>query len=193
MCGISDIVCDNEATARRALRAVVAAQIHRGPDDAGEIFQTFGIATLGLGTCVFQSSTFWHKAPPSMHPETGDEVVAHDAWADVFLLPSICGGSATVITVIYETLAAGLPVVTTANAGSVVRDGIEGYICPPSDTNSLCEKLELLVRDREALRTMSRQATRRAKDYGLAGYGRRLLVALELASSRVAREPRKVA
>ena len=36
------------------------------------------------------------------------------AWADVFVLPSVCEGSATVI---YEALAAGLPVVCTPYAG----------------------------------------------------------------------------
>jgi len=118
------------------------------------------------------------------------EIVAHYAWADVFLLPSVCEGSATVI---YEALAASLPVVTTPNAGSVVRDGIDGYICPPADTVSLCEKLELLARDADALRTMSRQAASRAEDYGLAGYGLRLIDALDLASARASRESRKVA
>ena len=38
------------------------------------------------------------------------EVMKHYAWADVFLLPSICEGSATVC---YEALAAGLPAVPT--------------------------------------------------------------------------------
>ena len=46
------------------------------------------------------------------------EIQKQFAWADVFLLPSICEGSATVC---YEALAYGLPVITTRNAGSVVR------------------------------------------------------------------------
>ncbi|MBK6741983.1 MAG: glycosyltransferase family 4 protein [Hydrogenophilales bacterium] len=49
----------------------------------------------------------------------------HFAWADIFLLPSLCEGSATVT---YEALANGLPVICTPNTGSIVRDGIEGAI-----------------------------------------------------------------
>jgi len=41
--------------------------------------------------------------------------------ADLFVLPTLAEGSAEVT---YEALAAGLPVITTKSAGSVVRDGI---------------------------------------------------------------------
>src|SRR5208283_380502 len=51
-----------------------------------------------------------------------NEIAKHFEWADVFLLPSICEGSATVT---YEALAHGLPVICTPNTGSVVRDGME--------------------------------------------------------------------
>ena len=109
-------------------------------------------------------------------PVPRSEIAQHYAWADVFLLPSVCEGSATVV---YEALAAGLPVVTTPNAGSVVRDGIDGFICPHGDIDQLCDKLMLLARDRERRREMSQQAVIRARDHDLAGYGRRLLAALD--------------
>lgn len=48
-------------------------------------------------------------------------------WADIFVLPSIVEGSATVI---YEAIMAGCPVITTPNAGSLVQDGINGFIVP---------------------------------------------------------------
>lgn len=47
--------------------------------------------------------------------------------ADIFILPSLFEGSAEVT---YEALATGLPVITTAATGSVVRDGVEGFIIP---------------------------------------------------------------
>ena len=49
------------------------------------------------------------------------------ASADVFVFPSLFEGSAVVT---YEALAAGLPSVVTPSAGSVVRDGVEGFIVP---------------------------------------------------------------
>lgn len=99
------------------------------------------------------------------------------AWADVFFLPSVCEGSATVV---YEALAAGLPVVTTPNAGSVVRDGEEGYICPVGDVDAMCAKLELLARDRELCQAMSEKSRLAAAAHDLDAYRNRLLTAIGL-------------
>jgi len=103
----------------------------------------------------------------------------HYAWADVFLLPSICEGSATVC---YEALAAGLPVVTTENAGSVVRDGIDGFIVPIRDAAAVVARLETLDRDRPLLESMARAARERAREFTLEKYGERLLAALSAAA-----------
>jgi glycosyltransferase involved in cell wall biosynthesis len=60
-------------------------------------------------------------------------------WADVFVLPSICEGSAMVT---YEALLSGLPVITTYNAGSLVRHGVDGYIVNIRDVAAIAERLE---------------------------------------------------
>jgi len=111
---------------------------------------------------------------------TRPEMVEHYAWADVFLLPSICEGSATVC---YEALAAGLPVITTENAGSVVRDGIEGFIVPLRDSSAIVERLERLHGDRELWESMSRAALERASEFTLDKYGERLLSAVTAATA----------
>jgi glycosyltransferase involved in cell wall biosynthesis len=103
---------------------------------------------------------------------TRPEMEEHYAWADVFLLPSICEGSATSC---YEALAAGLPVITTENAGSVVRDGIEGFIVPLRDSSAIVDRLERLHGDRELMDRMSRAARERASEFTLAKYAQRLL------------------
>lgn len=103
------------------------------------------------------------------------EIVKQYEWADVFLLPSLCEGSATVI---YEALAAGLPVVTTENTGTVVRDGKEGFIVPIRDPDSIVAALERLDADRDMLATMSARAGRRAAEFDLQHYGVRLRNAL---------------
>jgi glycosyltransferase involved in cell wall biosynthesis len=92
--------------------------------------------------------------------------------ADVFLLPSLCEGSATAT---YEALAAGLPVITTPNAGSVVRDGVDGYIVPVANAEAIVEKLELLAKDRDLLNKMSAHALQRSSEFTLEAYSRRLL------------------
>jgi glycosyltransferase involved in cell wall biosynthesis len=96
------------------------------------------------------------------HAAMGD----HLGWADVFLLPSLCEGSATVT---YEALAASLPVVCTPNTGSVVRDGIDGIIIPVRDSTAIVEALERLAADPELRRYMAENARHRAQSFDLAG------------------------
>lgn len=97
------------------------------------------------------------------------------AWADVFLLPSLCEGSATVT---YEALASGLPVVCTPNTGSVVRHGIEGLIVPPRDTQAIVEAVAALAGDRAVYEEMAAAAVDRAGFCTIDAYGERLLPAL---------------
>jgi glycosyltransferase involved in cell wall biosynthesis len=103
------------------------------------------------------------------------EMQAQFAWADVFLLPSLCEGSATVI---YEALATSLPVVCTPNAGSVVRDGIEGMIVPTCDSAAIVDALTRLADNQELRQSMAAAAARRAASFDLTSYGRRLTSAL---------------
>lgn len=102
----------------------------------------------------------------------------HYSWGDVFLLPSICEGSATAC---YEALAAGLPVITTPNAGSVVRDGIDGFVVPIRSGEAVARKLELLARDRELLAQMSAAAMAGSREFTLEKYGEGLLAAIRQA------------
>lgn len=91
--------------------------------------------------------------------------------SDLFVFPSISEGSALVV---YEALAAGLPVITTPNAGSVVRDGVEGFIVPSRDAEALREKMLALYQNPELLRNMSQAAHRRAQEYTWERYRARL-------------------
>ena len=103
------------------------------------------------------------------------EVAEQFAWADVFLLPSLCEGSATVT---YEALAAGLPVVCTPNAGSIVRDGVDGFIIPVRDGEAAAERLERLL-DPALRAEMSEAAIARSAVGSDHAYGQRLIAALD--------------
>jgi glycosyltransferase involved in cell wall biosynthesis len=103
------------------------------------------------------------------------EVVGHYAWADVFLLPSLCEGSATST---YEALTAGRPVLCTPNCGSVIRDGIEGYNTPIRDVDAMVDRLERLASDGDLRRQMAEAARRRSDEMNYEAYGRGLLAAL---------------
>jgi glycosyltransferase involved in cell wall biosynthesis len=97
------------------------------------------------------------------------------AWADVFLMPSISEGSANVC---YEALGQGLPVVTTHNAGSVVRDGAEGFLVPPGDAEAIAERIEELAANRELRLQMGLAARKRAEEFTWEKYQERLLAAI---------------
>jgi glycosyltransferase involved in cell wall biosynthesis len=105
-----------------------------------------------------------------------DCIQAEYASADVFVMPSLAEGSAEST---YEALAAGLPVITTASAGSVVCHGIEGYIVPERDARNLAGAIEYVVEDRVLRTRMSAAARNRARDYTLQRYGERLRAALQ--------------
>lgn len=91
--------------------------------------------------------------------------------ADVFVLPSFAEGSASAT---YEALACGLPVITTQASGSVIRDGIEGFIVPEGDAQALADRIEELVENRELRDRMAISARERAKDYTWDKYAERL-------------------
>jgi glycosyltransferase involved in cell wall biosynthesis len=105
------------------------------------------------------------------------ELAKHFEWADVFLLPSICEGSATVT---YEALAHGLPVVCTANTGSVVRDEVDGFIVPARDPAAVTARLCRLLEDPELLDRLSSNAATRAKQFTVVKYGDRLTSVLRI-------------
>jgi glycosyltransferase involved in cell wall biosynthesis len=112
---------------------------------------------------------------------THAEVRSHLAWADAFLLPSLCEGSATVI---YEALSASLPVICTPNCGSIVRDGVDGFIVPPRDSEAIADAVLRLVQDPALCLEMANNARARAQAYDLPAYGRALLNALEFSNDR---------
>jgi glycosyltransferase involved in cell wall biosynthesis len=84
------------------------------------------------------------------------------AAADVFVFPSLFEGSAVVT---YEALACGLPCVVTPAAGSVVRDGVEGFLVEPRDVNGLAQRMEQLGNMPELRAWMSAAARCRARDF----------------------------
>lgn len=90
---------------------------------------------------------------------------------DVFVYPSLHEGSAIAT---YEALASALPVITTRNSGSVVRDGIDGFIVPIRDVEALKAKILLLYENGELREEMGRNARKRAEEFTWPAYRRRL-------------------
>jgi glycosyltransferase involved in cell wall biosynthesis len=97
----------------------------------------------------------------------------------VYVFPSRLEGSAKTI---YEAAASGLPMITTREAGDVVRDGVEGIIVQPGDVDAITAAIEHLYRHPEIVESMSAAARERVvQNFTWDHYRTRLLGAYERA------------
>jgi len=96
----------------------------------------------------------------------------HYAAASVFVLPTLDEGSAKVTS---EAMAAGLPVITTPEAGSLVSDGESGFLVPARDAERLADRLATLHAHPETRATMGAAARQRILPYTWARYQAGLL------------------
>jgi glycosyltransferase involved in cell wall biosynthesis len=97
----------------------------------------------------------------------------------VYVFPSQWEGSAKTV---YEAAACGLPMITTREAGDVVRDGIEGVIVQPGDVDAIARALEHLYNHPEIVERMGKAARERVVDnFTWDHYRTRLLSAYEAA------------
>ncbi len=95
------------------------------------------------------------------------------ARADAFLLPSYAEGLPMSL---LEAMANGLAPICTP-VGSIpefVRDGVNGLLVPPGDTDKLAAAIERLVRDRDARVRMARIARATVEPLSLTRYAQRL-------------------
>ena len=98
------------------------------------------------------------------------------------LAPSVVGADGDqdgIPTVILEAMALGLPVITTPNSGSIVRDGKEGFVVPIRDVEALRERIAHLRENPGVRARMGHAARARAEQYTWDHSRRRLLPAYE--------------
>ena len=91
--------------------------------------------------------------------------------ADLFVFPSLAEGG---VYVIFEALASGLPCLVSANAGSAVRDGVEGFVLPVGDVAALAGRIRQLVEDVALRRRMAVAARQRAEQFSWEHFYRRI-------------------
>ena len=94
--------------------------------------------------------------------------------ADIFVGPSLCEAG---FNSIYEAAASGLPCVVTDHAGSLVRDGVDGFVIRVGDVNALKDRILLLYRTPELRNSLGATARKRAEDFTWRRFGQRLLKA----------------
>lgn len=105
-------------------------------------------------------------------PVPRSEMRQHFDWADIFLLPSFCEGSATVT---YEAMASGLPQIVTTNTGAYVEDGEEGMVVPPNDPSAIATALRAYIADPQRYAHSSKSALATAQCLSIDKYRERLV------------------
>lgn len=82
--------------------------------------------------------------------------------ASIFVLPTIEDGYAKVVS---EAMACGLPVIATTNCGApdVMSDGVEGFIVPIRDSNSIRDRIIQLYEDSDLRDRMGAAALIKAR------------------------------
>ncbi|AFY46352.1 glycosyltransferase [Nostoc sp. PCC 7524] len=82
--------------------------------------------------------------------------------SSVLVLPSVEDGFGLVA---LEAMACGLPVITTSQCGAadVVDDGVNGFVVPPRDVQTMADKLVFLAENPEKTREMGKAARIRAE------------------------------
>jgi glycosyltransferase involved in cell wall biosynthesis len=101
-------------------------------------------------------------------PKPRSEMAKEYEWADLFVLPTLSEGSANVC---HEAMSAGLPVITTPNAGSTVEHEKSGLIVHAGDAAALAEAIERLSSDANLRYVLGQGAVQRAAPAGLNDYG----------------------
>ncbi|MEK7611039.1 MAG: glycosyltransferase family 4 protein [Patescibacteria group bacterium] len=112
----------------------------------------------------------------SIHFEGYKDPVPYFQKADVFVFPSIEEGSALVT---FEALAAGVPLITTFNSGSVITDGKEGFLVPIRDSAAIADRLKELYLNETTSREMAVRAGETGRRYTWQAYGDSLVQAYE--------------
>jgi len=96
--------------------------------------------------------------------------------ASVFVFPSLLEGMARVT---LEAMASGLPVITTPNTGSVVRDEKDGFIVPIRDVGALMEKMLHFYSNPDQIKRMGENARKQAEKYSWDSYSERIAEIIE--------------
>ena len=81
---------------------------------------------------------------------------------DVLVLPSWLEGSSKAV---YEAMAMGLPVIVSKSTGSIVRDGIDGFLINAGDEKALSDKMLWFKNNNKMIKFMGENASLNVKKY----------------------------
>ncbi len=98
--------------------------------------------------------------------------------ADALVFPTLCDGFGMVVT---EAFSQGLPVITTPRAGAadLIREGVNGFVVPAADPETLARTLDWCLTHRADLFAMRAAARATAAAWQWSDYRRQLITEIQ--------------
>lgn len=90
----------------------------------------------------------------------------------VFLFPSLMEGSAKAV---YEAMACSMPVITTYNAGSIIKNNNTGFIVDNENIDQIKEKLLFFYNNRKNIYLFGKRARKQVEKYSWEKYAKEVL------------------
>ena len=90
---------------------------------------------------------------------------------DVYVFPSLMEGSSKSV---FEAMASAMPVITTPNAGSVIRNDLDGFIIPPANSIELKERMVRLKDDYILRKEMGESAKKFSMNFTWDAYAKKV-------------------
>ncbi len=130
----------------------------------------------GIGKDFKKIFEEYRKRIALKHIPWSDDLGSICCQSSIFVFPSIEEGSALVN---HIAMACGLPVITTFNSGSPVRDGEDGFLVPIRDVEALKEKILYFYERPEEIKAMGTSAREEIENYTWEKYGEELIKVYE--------------
>ncbi len=155
-----------------------AANYRKGVPYLVDAWRALAPANAELHVCgrIYKElGRFTKTAPPNVYFH-GFQADMDPWWrnADIFVLPSLNEGSAKAV---YEAMSYGLPVIVSTHTGSIVEEGVEGFVVPPADREALKAALGRLLADPALRRKMGVAGRRKVSRYTWEAYAHNVLAA----------------
>jgi glycosyltransferase involved in cell wall biosynthesis len=80
----------------------------------------------------------------------------------IYVYPTYFEGSSKTV---FEAMSCGLPVITTPNAGSIVRNEIDGFIVPVNNVEKTVEKINYFIYNPKEIKRMGQNAQMNSRNY----------------------------
>lgn len=111
-----------------------------------------------------------------------DKLIAELSTAHISVLPTFFEGSSLAI---YQSMAMGLAVITTENAGSIIEHNYSGIIVPYGNVDALYQSLSKLLKQPFFRQQIADHAKEKIKQFTWKEYGDKLATLLQLGTTSI--------